>query len=160
MSGHLAVAPVCFIKRIQENLMAFAKQSAGGGEPGLAILRIGTGATLFLRHGWEKQPMHWAQFMAHFPDPIHIGAHASFFIAFLSDFVCSLLLVLGIWTRWVALFSFCNILVAWALVHRFAFFGRGPGSDHGELMVLYLVALLTLVVTHSTAFSVDSVRGR
>jgi hypothetical protein len=38
--------------------MAFAKQSAGGGEAGLAILRIGTGATLFLRHGWEKQPMH------------------------------------------------------------------------------------------------------
>jgi hypothetical protein len=73
--------------------MAFGKQSAGGGEMGLAILRIGTGATLFLRHGWEKQPMHWAQFMAHFPDPIHIGAHASFFIAFLSDFVCALLLV-------------------------------------------------------------------
>ena len=83
--------------------MAFAKQSAGGGEAGLAILRIGTGATLFLRHGCEKQPMHWAQFMAHFPDPIHIGAHASFFIAFTSDFICSLLLVLGIWTRWAAL---------------------------------------------------------
>ena len=103
--------------------------------------------------------MHWAQFMAHFPDPIHIGAHASFFIAFTSDFICSLLLVLGIWTRWAALFCFCNILVAWALVHRFAYFGRGPGSEHGELMVLYLVALLTLVVTGSSAFSVSSIRG-
>jgi len=140
--------------------MAFAKQSAGGEQAGLAILRIGAGAALFLRHGWEKQPMHWAQFMARFPDPIHIGAHASFFIAFVSDFICSLLLALGIWTRWVALFCFCNLLVAWGLVHRFAFFNRGPGSDHGELIVLYLVALLTLVVAGSTGFSVDSVRGK
>jgi len=37
---------------------------------GLAVLRVWTGATLFLRHGWEKQPAHWAQFMTHFPDPI------------------------------------------------------------------------------------------
>jgi uncharacterized membrane protein YphA (DoxX/SURF4 family) len=50
--------------------------------------------------------------------------------------------------------------VAWALVHRFAFFGRGPGSEHGELMVLYLLSLLTLVVHGSTPFSVDSVRGK
>jgi putative oxidoreductase len=104
--------------------------------------------------------MHWAQFMAHFPDPIHIGAHASFFIAFLSDFVCALLLIFGIWTRWVALFCFCNILVAWALVHRFAFFGRGPGANHGELIVLYLLALLTLVIVGPTGFSVDGLRGK
>jgi uncharacterized membrane protein YphA (DoxX/SURF4 family) len=45
-------------------------------------------------------------------------------------------------------------------VHRFAFFGRGPGSDHGELMVLYLVALLTLIATGSTVFSMDRMRGR
>src|ERR1700733_7965900 len=146
MSGPRRTGTVWFTKILKrEHAMAFAKQSAGSGAAGLVILRIGTGATLFLRHGWEKQPMHWAQFMAHFPNPIHIGAHASFFIAFLSDFVCSLLLTFGICTRWVA---------------RFAFFGRGPGSDHGEVMVLYLVALLTLAIHGSTAFSVDSVRGR
>ena len=57
MSGTHPAAADCFTK-FQEDGMAFAKQSAGGGEAGLAILRIGTGATLFLRHGWEKQPMH------------------------------------------------------------------------------------------------------
>jgi hypothetical protein len=46
---------------------------------GLSLLRIWTGLTLFLRHGWEKQPAHWMQFMAHFPNPIGIGAHASFY---------------------------------------------------------------------------------
>jgi uncharacterized membrane protein YphA (DoxX/SURF4 family) len=46
------------------------------------------------------------------------------------------------------------------MVHRFAFFGRRPGPDHGELMVLYLIALLTLVITGSSAFSVDRLRGK
>ena len=136
--------------------MAFEKQSADGPQAGLALLRIGTGVTLFLRHGWEKQPMHWGQFLAHFPDPIHIGSHPSFFIAFLADFVGALLLILGVWTRWVALFCFCNILVAWVLVHHFAFLGKGPGTDHGELMVLYLVALLTLAIAGGGAFRVDA----
>ena len=45
-------------------------------QAGLALLRVWTGATLFLRHGWEKQPAHGGQFMAHFPDAIGIGPHA------------------------------------------------------------------------------------
>jgi len=138
-----------------------ARQTTGGsGQAGPALLRLGPGAVLFLRHGWEKQPMHWSRFMAHFPDPIHIGSHASFFVAFVADFVCALLLVLGLWTRWAALFCFCNILVAWALVHRFAFFGHGPAAEHGELIILYLLALLTLVLQGTTPLSVDSLRGR
>ena len=141
--------------------MAGIQQGNSGQEQiALAVLRIGTGATLFLRHGWEKQPVHWAQFMAHFPDPIHIGAKPSFLIAFVADFVCAFLLVLGLGTRWVALFCFANILVAWALVHRFAFFGKGPGSDHGELIVLYLIALLTIVIAGPGSFSIDARRGR
>jgi uncharacterized membrane protein YphA (DoxX/SURF4 family) len=67
--------------------------------------------------------------------------------------------VLGIATRWVALFCLCNILVAWALVHRFAFLGRGAG-EHGEVIVLYLVSLLTLVLTGSSALSLGGLRGR
>ena len=141
--------------------MAGIKQgSSGQGPIGLAVLRIGTGVTLFLRHGWEKQPMHWAQLMARFPDPIHIGAKPSFLIAFLADFICAFLLVLGVGTRWVALFCLANIFVAWAFVHHFSFFGKGPGSDHGELIVLYLVALLAIVIAGPGALSIDGMRGR
>ncbi|MGB7435684.1 MAG: DoxX family protein [Candidatus Acidiferrum sp.] len=75
-------------------------------QAGLAVLRIWTGATLFIRHGWEKQPAHWAQFMAHFPNPIGIGPHASFLVAFFSDFVCGILLVIGLGTRWAAIYCF------------------------------------------------------
>ncbi len=122
---------------------------------GLAILRVCVGVTLFLRHGLEKQPAHWTQFLAHFPDPIGIGSHPSFFVAFLSDFVCSILLTIGLGTRWAALYCFGNIFLAWAFVHHFAFLAKSPGSDHGELMVLYLTALLTLFIAGPGAASID-----
>jgi putative oxidoreductase len=124
-------------------------------QAGLALLRVWTGATLFLRHGWEKQPAHWAQFMAHFPDAIGIGPHASFFFAFFSDFVCGILLIVGLGARWAALCCLANIFVAWAFVHQFAFFGKGPASDHGELIVLYLGALLALLIAGPGAASID-----
>jgi putative oxidoreductase len=126
----------------------------------LGLLRVWTGATLFLRHGWEKQPAHWAQFMAHFPDPIGIGAHPSFLIAFFADFVCSILLIVGLGTRWAALYSMANIFVAWAFIHHFAFLVKAPGSDHGELIVLYLGALLTIVIAGPVAASLDRILSR
>ncbi len=138
-----------------------ARASAGwdATELGIGLLRIGTGATLFLRHGWEKQPLHWAQMMAHFPDPIHIGAQPSFLIAFFADFVCAFLLTLGLATRWAALICLVNSAVAWAFVHHFAFFGRGGGGEHGEVIVLYLVSLLTLVLAGPGSASIDRMRG-
>ena len=138
-------------------LMRFFPERA---QTGLALLRVCTGATLFIRHGWEKQPAHWAQFMAHFPDPIGIGPHASFLVAFFSDFVCSILLIIGLGTRWAALYCFGNIFVAWAFVHHFAFLCKGPAQDHGEVMVLYLAAMLTLLIAGGGAPSVDNLLAR
>lgn len=135
-------------------LMRFVPERA---QVGLAVLRVWTGATLFLRHGWEKRPAHWAQFMAHFPNPVGVGSHASFLVAFVSDFVCGILLIIGLGTRWAAAYCFANVFVAWAFVHHFAFLGKGPGSDHGEVIVLYLGALLTLVIAGPGAACVDRV---
>jgi putative oxidoreductase len=126
---------------------------------GLAVLRICTGLNLFLRHGWEKNPAHWAEFMAHFPDPIGIGSHPSFFIAFVSDFVCGILLTIGLGTRWAAFYCFGNIFVAWGFVHHFAFVGQGPTAQNGEKMVLYLVAMLTLLIAGPGTLSLDHVVG-
>ena len=137
--------------------MRFIRERAAAG---LALLRVWTGAVLFLRHGLEKRPAHWAQFMAHFPNPIGIGSHPSFLIAFVSDFVCGILLILGLGTRWAALVSLGNIFVAWAFVHHFALLGKGPQSDHGELMVLYMGALLTLIIAGPGAPSLDRLLAR
>ena len=125
---------------------------------GLLVLRIVIAGSLFLKHGIEKVTT-FSTMAQHFPDPIHIGAAPSLFIAMLGDFVCGLLIIFGLGTRWAALFAFLNILVAWSLVHHFAFFGRGPG-EHGEAIVLYLGALLALVFTGGGRYSLDALLTR
>jgi len=70
------------------------------------------------------------------------------------------LIIIGLGTRWVALYCFANIFVAWIFVHHYVFFGKGPGTDHGELIVLYLGAMLTLVIAGPGAASLDRALAR
>lgn len=124
----------------------------------LTILRVWTGFELFMQHGWEKRPERWGYYMAHFiQNPIGIGTHASFFIAFTSDFICSILLILGLATRWAALFALGNVLVAWALIAHFLFLNH---DDHGELMLLYVGCLLVLVIAGPGKLSLDGLLAR
>lgn len=121
----------------------------------LLVLRVGVGLTLFLRHGWEKVSQ-LSLVNPHFADPLHIGMTPSWIIATFADGICSLLIALGIGTRWLSAFCFLNIFVAWSLVHHFAFFGKTPGADHGELIVLYLVGFAVLVIGGPGRYSVDA----
>jgi putative oxidoreductase len=95
---------------------------------------------------------------AHFPNPVHIGPIPSLIIAMIADGICMPLLVLGLFTRWAALWSFCNLLVAWAFVHHFQFAGRG--GDHGELIVVYMGLMLALAIAGPGKYSIDAGRGR
>jgi uncharacterized membrane protein YphA (DoxX/SURF4 family) len=90
----------------------------------------------------------------------HRNRLPSFLIAFFSDFVCGILLTIGLATRWAALYCFGNIVVAWAFVHHFAFLGNGPGPQHGELIFLYLAAMLTLFLAGAGAISLDRLLAR
>jgi putative oxidoreductase len=124
---------------------------------GLLALRVVVAGSLLIKHGFEKV-LHFSAMAQHFPDPIHIGVVPSLVCAMVGDFVCSILLIFGLATRWAALISFINILVAWAFVHHFAFFGK-PG-EHGELIVLYLGVMLALMLAGPGRYSVDWVLGR
>jgi putative oxidoreductase len=119
---------------------------------GLLALRLGGALPLLLKHGLEKV-FTFSAMAAHFPDPLHIGAIPSLLFAMLSDAICSVLVLVGLATRWAALVCFTNIFVAWAFVHHFQFFGRAGG--HGELIVLYLAIMLTLFLSGAGKYSVD-----
>lgn len=120
---------------------------------GLLALRLFAALPLFLKHGTEKlfRFSHMAQ---HFPDPLHIGVLPSLIFATLSDGICTLLLMLGLATRWAALIIFINIGVALVFVHHFQVFG--PQGDHGEMMILYLGAAFTLFFTGPGKYSIDA----
>ncbi|GGH08277.1 DoxX family protein [Silvibacterium dinghuense] len=124
-----------------------------GQDAGLLLLRLLGVTPLLLKHGLEKL-FTFSQMAAHFPDPLHIGAVPSLICAMLGDAIASILLLLGLFTRWAALVSLVNLLVAWAFVHHFLFFGHD--SDHGELIVLYLAIMATLVVAGPGRYSLDA----
>jgi putative oxidoreductase len=122
-------------------------------DAGLLALRLFGVLPLFLKHGIEKV-FTFPAMATHFPDPLHIGPVPSLVFAMLSDSICSVLLMLGLATRWAALICLINISVAWALVHYFQFFGRG--ADHGEVMVVYMAIMLTLLLAGAGKYSVDA----
>ncbi len=117
---------------------------------GLLVLRVVFGFTLCILHGWSKI-VHYSQMAAHFPDPVHIGSKLSLLFAILSDLICSLLVAVGLGTRWAALIIAINTGTAFALVHGFSLFG----PHNGELALLFFGWALTLVITGPGRYSVD-----
>lgn len=131
--------------------------TAGGShqDAGLLVLRVVIAGSLLIKHGFEKV-FTFSTMAQHFPDPIHIGPVPSLVIAMIGDFVCSILIMMGLATRWAALYSFCSLFVAWAFVHHFAFLSKQQGG-HGELIVLFLGAMLALALTGAGRYSLDYV---
>ncbi|MGC1783295.1 MAG: DoxX family protein [Acidobacteriaceae bacterium] len=129
------------------------KSSVGSGSGavdfGLLVLRIFLGVNLFWRHGLEKIT-HFSQISSHFPDPIHIGSHASLIYALISDAICSVLVVFGLGTRVAAFIVFVNIGAAFLLVLHHPFL-----SGRGEPVLLYIGGFLALVFTGGGALSLD-----
>ena len=122
-------------------------------DAGLLALRVAGVLPLLLKHGLEKV-FTFSAMAAHFPDPLHIGPIPSLVFAMLSDAICTVLLILGLATRWAALVCLINLGVAWAFVHHFQFFGRG--ADHGEVMVVYMAIMLTLLLAGAGKYSMDA----
>jgi putative oxidoreductase len=123
---------------------------------GLLVLRLIAATSLFLKHGTEKL-FHFSAMAQHFPNPVHIGPIPTLIIALIADAICMPLLVLGLFTRWAALWSFCNLLVAWALVHHYQF--AGHGGEHGELIVVYMGVMLALALAGPGRYSLDARRS-
>jgi len=123
---------------------------------GLLILRVGVFIPLFIKHGWEKiyLPSFW-EMAPTFPDPAHIGPVHSLIVALISDAICSILLVLGLGTRFAGAYIFVVLSTAWAFTHHFIFLGKGLEPKHGELIFLYIVTSLSLALLGPGKFSLD-----
>lgn len=135
--------------------MASRAIGAGRFDGGLLILRLFAGFLLFYCHGLGKVT-NFSQMSAHFPNPLHIGSLPTLLFAVLSDAICSLLVLLGIGTRYAALIVVINLAAAFTLVHHMTV----TGPHNGELPLLFLGAYLTLVLTGAGRYSVDAALGR
>jgi putative oxidoreductase len=137
---------------------------------GLLILRLGIGGYL-LSHGVGKLHMLLAGDFASFGDPIHIGSAPSLVLVTMSEFLCALLLIVGLGTHFAAVPVVISMSVAVFVAHagnpwssetaaKAFFSGTSKDWFSKEPAMMYLIVALCLAFTGAGAFSLDGVIAR
>lgn len=116
---------------------------------GLLMLRVGTGASMALGHGWGKFA-NFSSIAATFPDPLGVGHKLSLGLAVFAELFCASALILGLGTRFAAAVLAFTMGVAAIMVHE------GDPFAKRELAVVYFVAFAAAACLGGGAFSLDA----
>lgn len=116
---------------------------------GLLILRLFLGLTMLIAHGIGKLGRLFGGEEIQFSDPFGVGDTTSLALAVFAEVVCSILLTLGLLTRWALIPLITTMLVAAFIIHI--------ADDFGimERALLYGVGYITLFLTGPGKYSVD-----
>ena len=113
----------------------------------LLILRASFGL-MMITHGWPKL-LSFLNDPTAFPDPIHIGSSLSHGLTVFAEFVCAILLVIGLGTRWAAIPLIVAMAVAAFVIHA------GDPVGEKEMALLYLSAYTTILILGAGSYSLD-----
>jgi len=119
---------------------------------GLFILRVSAGGFM-LSHGYPKLQRLLAGEM-NFGDPLGLGPEVSLVLAVFAEFVCAILVMLGLGTRLATIPLIVTMAVAAFIAHGADPFGRK------EMALLYLVVFVVLLLTGGGKYSADNFMGR
>jgi putative oxidoreductase len=114
---------------------------------GLLVLRIIAGGAL-LTHGFPKFQKVVNGIMK-FGDPIGLGQGTSLHLSAFAEFICAILVILGLLTRLACIPLIINMSVVFFIVHSADDFGTK------ELPLLYLTIFITLFLTGPGKYSAD-----
>lgn len=104
----------------------------------LLLFRVSAGAFM-LTHGIPKF-LKLVEGSTQFADPLGIGQTLSLILAVFAEFLCSVLLILGIGTRLASLPLIATMAIAAFYVH-----GADP-FQRKEMALLYLIVYITILV--------------
>ncbi len=114
----------------------------------ILILRIGF-ALLMIPHGYDKMQNLLAG--SHdFPDPLHVTPLVSQGLTVFAELLCSILLLLGLFTRPAAI-----VLAGCMLVIVFVIQLKAPLEDK-EHALMYLIGYLVILLTGAGKYSLDA----
>jgi len=120
------------------------------------ILRLGLGFGMLFGHGLRK----WGKLFGSGDEPIGMLGHEGtvglilFSLVVFSEVICSIFLMLGLFTRWAAFFLLFTMIVAVFYVHL------GDPFGSSEKGFLYLVGYVAIFLAGAGNFSVDARLGR
>lgn len=117
----------------------------------LLVLRLWLGLTMLLNHGLGKLTK-FGDMSGDFLDLFGIGSTASLALAVFAEAFCSVLLVIGLVTRFAALNLAATMLVAFAIVHDM----KLTGERSGELAFIYLAGYVALLLAGPGRYSADA----
>ncbi|MEO9513699.1 MAG: DoxX family protein [Flavobacteriaceae bacterium] len=114
---------------------------------GLALLRIVPSAFM-LSHGYSKfQKLISGN--TEFANPLGIGQTPSLFLAVIGEFICPILIIIGLKTRWATIPTMITMLIAALVVHAADPFRKK------ELALLYFVVFAVVFLLGPGKYSVD-----
>ena len=121
--------------------------SAGAFNLAMLLLRVGFGV-LLVPHGYNKL-VHFATMKTHSINFLGIGQGMSLALTIFAEFFCSMLLILGLFSRLAVIPLIINMCVVVSLAHNYEFFGD---AEHGAM---YLVGFLVILLVGPGRISVD-----
>jgi putative oxidoreductase len=119
----------------------------------LLVQRVVSGLLLLIGHGLPKIS-NFSELSGSFYDPFRIGHRNSLLLVILAELFCSMLLVLGLFTRIVAFIIVFNLSVAVFIYHH------GQPLKNFELGAIYLVNIFTIMIVGPGRVSVDGMMGK
>lgn len=117
---------------------------------GLLVLRVSLGLTMILFHGWKKL-VGFEAMAPKFLPLFGLPSNVSLALAIFAEVGCSVLLIIGLFTRFAALNLAITMAVAFFIAHNAQFAGEKPG----ELAFVYMMGFITLLLAGGGKFSVD-----
>lgn len=117
---------------------------------GLLVLRVSLGLSMLLLHGKMKL-MGFSALAPKFEGIYGLPGNVNLGLAVFAEVACSVLLVLGLLTRFAALLLTITMATAFFLKHGMAL----SGANSGELALLYLIGYVTLFFAGAGRISMD-----
>jgi putative oxidoreductase len=116
------------------------------------IIRVTFGLLLLVNYGIDKL-QNFARYRLSFGDPFHIGHMPSLMLVLFAEVFCTVFIVLGLFTRIMAIPVVINFAVVVFLVNK----SYGRPAEAG---VFFFVAFLSVLLMGPGKYSIDGAMGK